>query len=148
MWCHQHIQLLLPFCTAILSPRVCLLMDNCSSSRYKPVFRVGGEAPVRQRRGMQGSARSLPHSSPDTSLARTLSGANSAWRARVRLSHLLGKELTENPKVLHTYWAILSLAPELTALSFYLSSRPLTQQNANVDCQLAMKFTESERLIF
>lgn len=48
--------------------------------------------------------------------------------------------------VLHMCWATLTVAPELTILSFYLPSRPPTQQNASVDRQLAMKLRESERL--
>lgn len=45
--------------------------------------------------------------------------------------------------------AMMSYVVVSCLMSYWFSpSRPLTQQNANVDCQLAMKFTESERLIF
>lgn len=66
---------------------------------------------------------------------------------RARLSHLPGQELTENTSQSAAHgWATLSADSELTILSFYLPSRPPAQQNANIDGQLTMKFTESEKL--
>lgn len=66
-------------------------------------------------------SRSIPRSPPKhiirQNLVRFHFSSERAW-----LSYLLWQELTENTteKVLHMVWAILSVTPELTILSFLL----------------------------
>lgn len=122
------------------------------------MFRVGGGAPVRQCTSMQGSMRnsfsqvkslptSLLHSSPKYIISWNFVRCQfSLEREGLAYSPSMAGAHRKHQTVLHMCWATLTVAPELTILSFYLPSRPPTQQNASVDRQLAMKLRESERL--
>lgn len=91
--------------------------------------------------------RSLPHSRPKHIISRNFVRCQFSFKREPGFLTNYGKSSRKTPvKVLHMCWATLSVTPELTILSFYLPSRPPTQQNASVDRQLAMKFTESEKL--